>query len=67
MRAGHLAQRREHHGPGAALAPSLEHVLDQRRTDALALGGFILAPQGPLTLQDATVMTHQISVRIPIR
>jgi len=28
---------------------------------------FIIAPEAPLTLQDATVMTHQFSVRIPIR
>ncbi|HSG07001.1 MAG TPA: hypothetical protein VLA36_01500 [Longimicrobiales bacterium] len=39
--------------------------------DALAAraeaGDFILAPQAPLTLQDATVMTHQLSARIPIR
>lgn len=27
---------------------------------------FILAPSGPLTLQDATVTTHQLSVRIPM-
>ena len=27
----------------------------------------LLAPSGPLTLQDATVLTHQISVSIPIR
>lgn len=32
-----------------------------------ALADFILAPEGPLTLQDAMVATHQISVRIPIR
>jgi hypothetical protein len=32
-----------------------------------SLADFILAPQGPLTLQDATVMTHQLSARIPIR
>lgn len=32
-----------------------------------SLADFIVAPQGPLTLQDATVMTHQVSVRIPIR
>ena len=32
-----------------------------------ALADFIVAPEGPLTLQDATVTTHQISVRIPIR
>ena len=46
------------------IAPTAE---SRAAADALALGGFILAPQGPLTLQDATVMTHQISVRIPIR
>lgn len=28
---------------------------------------FILAPRGPLTLQDASVVTHQLSVRIPVR
>ncbi|MBT8396956.1 MAG: hypothetical protein HKO65_20220 [Gemmatimonadetes bacterium] len=28
---------------------------------------FILAPQGPLTLQDARVTTHQLSVVIPMR
>ncbi len=28
---------------------------------------FIAAPSGPLTLQDATVMTHQVSIRVPIR
>jgi hypothetical protein len=30
-------------------------------------GDFILAPQGPLTLQDVRVLTHQLSIRIPIR
>jgi hypothetical protein len=30
-------------------------------------GDFIIAPQGALTLQDATVVTQQLSVRIPIR
>ena len=28
---------------------------------------FIIAPQGALTLQDALVHTHQLSLRIPIR
>ena len=28
---------------------------------------FLLAPSGPLTLQDARVTTHQLSVVIPIR
>lgn len=32
-----------------------------------AMADFIVAPEGPLTLQDATVATHQLSVRIPIR
>ena len=30
-------------------------------------GDFIVAPEGPLTLADATVHTHQFWVRIPIR
>jgi hypothetical protein len=30
-------------------------------------GDFIVAPQGPLTLQDATVLTQQLSIRIPVR
>ncbi len=28
---------------------------------------FLIAPSGPLTLQDARVMTHQISIVVPIR
>jgi len=28
---------------------------------------FIIAPQGPLTLQEASVVTHQLAVRIPVR
>jgi hypothetical protein len=36
--------------------------------DALAVGSNILvAPSGPLTLDEVTVMTHQISVSLPIR
>lgn len=46
-----------------------------QRTFAVAdqsLGGlesadFLLAPDGPLTLQDARVVTHQISVTLPVR
>ena len=34
--------------------------------DALS-SDFILAPSGPLTLQDARVTTHQLSVVIPMR
>jgi hypothetical protein len=38
------------------------------RADALAeAADFIVAPSGPLTLQDVRVLTHQISVRLPIR
>jgi hypothetical protein len=33
----------------------------------LSSGDFLVAPQGPLTLQNATVWTQQLSVRIPIR
>ncbi len=36
--------------------------------DALAeASDFIVAPEAPLTLQDASVLTHQLSIRIPIR
>ena len=35
--------------------------------ETLSSADFILAPEGPLTLQDAQVTTHQLSVRIPIR
>jgi len=35
--------------------------------DSTFSSDFILAPQGPLTLQDARVTTHQISVVIPMR
>jgi hypothetical protein len=28
---------------------------------------FIVAPSGPLTLQDVRVLTHQVAVRLPIR
>ncbi|MCG6955879.1 MAG: hypothetical protein LJF04_07800, partial [Gemmatimonadetes bacterium] len=33
----------------------------------LSSGDFLVAPEGPLTLQNATVWTQQLSVRIPIR
>jgi hypothetical protein len=35
--------------------------------DLAAATDFILAPAGPLTLQDARVTTHQFSVAIPVR
>ena len=35
---------------------------------ALSAGAdFIVAPEAPLTLQDASVLTHQLTLRIPIR
>jgi hypothetical protein len=37
------------------------------RADAALAADFIIAPTGPLTLQDATVLTHQITVSVPIR
>ncbi len=33
----------------------------------LAAADFIVTPSGPLTLQDARVTTHQLSVSVPIR
>ena len=33
----------------------------------LAGGDYVVAPSGPLTLQDATVITNQVSVVLPIR
>jgi hypothetical protein len=35
--------------------------------DVASANDILLAPSGPLTLQPATVLTHQISVSIPIR
>jgi hypothetical protein len=48
--------------PGVQWAPERAAMLD-----LAAEANFILAPSGPLTLQDARVTTHQISVVIPIR
>jgi hypothetical protein len=45
--------------PGVALT-------DQAFAARAELADFIVAPQAPLTLQEATVLTHQLSVRIPI-
>lgn len=33
----------------------------------LASSDFLVAPDGPLTLQDARVVTHQISITLPVR
>ena len=39
----------------------------ERLSDMAAANDILLPPSGPLTLQDALVMTHQFSVSIPIR
>jgi hypothetical protein len=46
--------------------PGVTATFEARAAADLA-SDFIVAPQGPLTLQDATVSTHQLSARIPIR
>ncbi len=46
--------------PGVQWTPAREAAFD-------LASDFILAPQGPLTLQEAKVTTHQLSVVIPIR
>lgn len=38
----------------------------QRFTEGAAMSDFIVAPGGPLTLQEARVLTHQISILMPI-
>jgi hypothetical protein len=40
---------------------------DGARAEAALDADFIIAPSGPLTLQDARVLTHQVMVSIPIR
>jgi hypothetical protein len=39
------------------------------RPEAVAMGDadFLVAPDGPLTLEDARVVTHQVAVTIPVR
>ncbi len=48
--------------PGVSWSPEALNL-----PDADAFSDFILAPSGPLTLQDARVTTHQLSVVIPVR
>ncbi|UCC49708.1 MAG: hypothetical protein JSV41_06000 [Gemmatimonadota bacterium] len=51
--------------PGTAWTPvGTERLL---AADAAGLTDFIVAPSGPLTLQDANVGAHQFSVSIPIQ
>jgi hypothetical protein len=46
--------------PGVQMDPAVAERFD-------AASDFIVAPSGPLTLQDARVLTHQFAVVIPIR
>jgi hypothetical protein len=39
----------------------------ERAMDAAAANDILLAPSGPLSLQDVTVLTHQFSLSIPLR
>ena len=48
--------------------PGVRWAAGQGQVPAYVSGvDVILAPEGPLTLQDARVTTHQLSVVIPIR
>ncbi len=49
--------------PGVAWTPTAE----SRFFDAALANDIVVAPGGPLTLQDVTVTTHQLSVSLPIR
>jgi hypothetical protein len=42
-------------------------VVAGRAEDFALANDVLIAPSGPLTLQDVTVLTHQVSVSIPIR
>lgn len=46
--------------PGVAGGGFRDFAMESRSAD------FIIAPSGPLTLQDVTVFTHQITVSMPI-
>jgi hypothetical protein len=46
--------------PGVEWSPTFQAEL-------LAMSDFIIAPSAPLTLQDAHIVTHQLSVSLPIR
>ncbi len=50
--------------PGTRWSPAR---MAESGLDSTFSSDFILAPQGPLTLQDARVTTHQLSVVIPMR
>ena len=48
--------------PGVDWNPPMRGAMHQ-----LAAANFIVAPSGPLTILDARVTTHQITVTVPIR
>lgn len=49
--------------PGVAWNGRAERAV----ADAALASDILLAPSGPLTLQDATVLTHQVSLSVPIK
>ncbi len=42
-------------------------IAAEAAADAALANDIVVAPSGPLTLQDATVMTHQLMVSVPIK
>jgi hypothetical protein len=53
--------------PGSDFAPDVMRGGLAETINQVGSADFILAPRGPLTLQDASVVTHQLSVRLPVR
>ena len=47
--------------------PGVDWGTDRAEAAAPMAADFIVAPSGPLTLRDARVLTHRISVSVPIR
>jgi hypothetical protein len=52
------------HGTGRPGVASQPPILAR---DAVLAGGIIVAPSGPLTLDEVSVVTHQISIALPLR
>jgi hypothetical protein len=55
------------HGTGRPGVQPLGVFPGATRDVALAGGGILVAPNGPLTLEDVRTTTHQISVSLPLR
>jgi hypothetical protein len=52
------------HGTGR---PGVAGAFPVVARDAVLAGGIIVAPSGPLTLDEVSVVTHQISIALPLR